>query len=235
MPANLTANVIAYYPFSSGSLNDFSGNGIHLSNNTTAKPAPDRNGNPECAFEFDNFPNKVDSLVATKTSNLNSLSEFSISLWYQPLDTFVQKHHPKVEYMVRYGMWYVMLFDCRKASFDLWNNNSSGYSIWDNNTYPLGTPDICEQEQKLRTGSWHHLVVTFDKANNVAKIYRNSVLQEQDGSVPFSTFATAPNITSLLIGSSFTGRMDDIAIFNKVLNAIEINILYHTAPCCSTM
>ena len=52
IPINLQNSVVAYYPFSNGSINDFSGNNQNLVNNN-ASSTSDRNGNENCAFEFD--------------------------------------------------------------------------------------------------------------------------------------------------------------------------------------
>lgn len=233
LPPNVSAHLIAFYPFSNGSLNDLSGNEIHLINNTTAKPAPDRNGNPSCAFEFNNYPVNVDSLIVTNTQKLNDLSEFSVSLWYQPLDTLVQAFPGKEEYMLRYDKWNIMLYDCRKAVFGLIATNTTGYAVWDNDIIAVGAPEMCQKQQKLRTGNWHHLVATFNAAKKIAKIYRDNVLQEANGSAPWTNRSTS--ITSLLIGSGFTGRMDDIAIFNKELDTSEISSLYSIEPCCTEL
>lgn len=219
LPASLSGNVIAFYPFSSGSLNDVSGNSIHLSNNTTAKAAPDRSGNPACAFEFDNYPDDVDSLVATNTQMLNTLPAFSVSLWYQPLDTLVHVSQPKREYMVRHYKWDIMLYDGRMATFN---------GLWDIHITGGGQP-----QHKLRTGTWHHLVVTINSAKKVLKLYRDNVLQKAHSGAFWPN--NVPNITPLIIGSSFTGRMDDIAIFNKELDSTEISSLYNTEPCCTVL
>lgn len=56
IPNELANKVIAFYPFSNGSLNDFSGNNQNLTNTTTAHSSSDRNGNTNCAYEFDNIP-----------------------------------------------------------------------------------------------------------------------------------------------------------------------------------
>ena len=56
IPGGLSNNVIAFYPFSNGSLNDMSGNQHHLTNPTSATSSSDRNGNTNCAYEFKNIP-----------------------------------------------------------------------------------------------------------------------------------------------------------------------------------
>lgn len=52
IPDNFLGNLIAFYPFSGGSLNDFSGNNYYLSNPTTASPDMDWGGNLDCAYFF---------------------------------------------------------------------------------------------------------------------------------------------------------------------------------------
>jgi hypothetical protein len=54
IPAALQSGVIAFYPFNSGALTDESLNANDLTNPTTAVPATDRNGNTDCAYQFDN-------------------------------------------------------------------------------------------------------------------------------------------------------------------------------------
>jgi len=41
IPVSLQNSVVAYYPFSNGSINDFSGNNQHLINMTTASATSD--------------------------------------------------------------------------------------------------------------------------------------------------------------------------------------------------
>ena len=75
IPSGLSNNVIAFYPFSNGSLNDMSGNQHHLTNPTSATSSSDRNGNTNCAYEFKNIPSLSEFLTTTNTSFLNNLNE----------------------------------------------------------------------------------------------------------------------------------------------------------------
>lgn len=86
IPSSSQTDVVAFYTFSNGSLNDDSGNNQTLTNTTSAAPAADRFGNPNCAFEFDNLPTSSEFLVRSNASFLTTLTDFSVSLWYQPLD-----------------------------------------------------------------------------------------------------------------------------------------------------
>ena len=87
IPNGMSNAIIAFYPFSNGSLNDLSGNNNHLTNPSTASSAMDRNGNLNCAYEFDNLATSSEFLTSVNTSFLNNLTKFSISVWYQAKDT----------------------------------------------------------------------------------------------------------------------------------------------------
>jgi len=59
VPQNLQASVIAFYPFTNGNTNDFSGKNHHLSNTHGVVAAADRTGNPNCAFELIIQPGRI--------------------------------------------------------------------------------------------------------------------------------------------------------------------------------
>lgn len=232
IPQQLVTNTLAFYPFSNGSLNDFSGNNHPLSNLTTAQSTSDRNGNSNCAFLFDNLPNSSEYLATTNTSFLNNLTEFSISLWYEAKDS--TRNGSDFEVLLsrgsgkscpdRFGQWSIGLYDCRKAVFGRTN------SVWDKNLQP-----DCNQEIFHRTGGWHHLVATFNNNGMKMAIYRDGILQEfSSGNV--SCGSGIPNIQDigdLFIGKDYTGKLDDLIIFNKYLNQQEVNLLFNLTPCCA--
>lgn len=228
LPASLQTDLIAYYPFSGGSINDFSGNGMHLVNGTSAHAASDRGGNPECAFQFD--ANHGDFLETGQTSLLNGLNTFSVSLWYQPMDS--TRAGGDYEVLIgrgtgmscpdRHGDWSVSLYDCRKAVFARLN------SIWD---LDVTTPFDCQQEVYARTGSWHHLVATLD--NGEMKLYRDGVLQETvSGVAGCGTTPTIQDIGNLFLGKQYTGKLDDVLIYSRVLNQVEVGLLFEAEACC---
>jgi hypothetical protein len=86
LPINLQNGVIAFYSFGNGSLNDSSGNNYNLTNTTTASAGMDRDGNPNCAFQFDNGNNEF--LKYTNPAFLDNLptNNLSISFWYKSND-----------------------------------------------------------------------------------------------------------------------------------------------------
>ncbi len=235
IPSGLQNGVIAFYPFSNGSLNDFSGNNNNLTNGTGAHAAPDRNGNSSCAFQFTNLPlPSTQFLTRSNPTFLNSLSAFSVSLWYQPKDS--SKADGDFETLLsrgqglscpnKHGQWSIGLYDCRRAVFGRLS------SVWD---LPVPGVSTCAEEVKVLTGRWHHLVATFNgSANGEMKIYKDGVLQATEtGTAPCSVTPTVQDIGDLFIGNDYTGCIDDIIIYNKALSQAEVTQLRAIEPCCA--
>lgn len=234
IPAGLKNNTLAFYTFGNGSLKDASGNGHDLTNTTTASPGMDRSNNANCAYRFNAKSSTQEFLTTANTSFLNGLSQFSISLWYKPEDSsrkggdcevLINRDTISARLSDRNGQWSVSLYDCRRAVF------ARNTSVWDTLISSGSGQNLCSSEVSVRTGSWHHLVVTFNKSNNEEmKIYRDGALQETDSGLRFAT--ATKDIGDLFIGQLYTGSIDDIIIFNKTLTLTEVNDLAAMGSCC---
>jgi hypothetical protein len=235
LPQSLQNGLIAFYPFSNGRLTD-PVNGLTLINSTTASPTSDRLGNPKCAFKFTNSPTGNEFLMRTSPTVLNNITQFSISLWYQPLDTVFDNRYQFESLISRdttpltcpnkLGQWSVALFDCRRAVFSF-----NRFSLWDDQLGKTGI-DKCEKSFAEYTGKWHHLVVVFN--NGVMKLYRNGVetTEKYDRGSGSSCGTMSQNIGNLFVGKFFTGKIDDIAFFNREITPTEVNQLFKTPACC---
>lgn len=232
VPESVAGDVIAFYPFSGGSLSDFSGYNEDLTNATTASPASDRDGNANCAYEFDNLPASSEFLTIESPVFLNDLDEFSVALWYMPRDT--NRDGGAYELLVgrdvgfscpsRSGQWSLGLYDLRQAVFGI--NNS----VWEDDDF-IGIPtnDVIA----ANTGIWQHVVATFKKDGYLTALYIDGVLQETNEGIAGCTITPDVNDTgNFFIGLDYTGRIDDIMVFNKSLNAVEVAQVYNIEPCC---
>ncbi len=225
---NLMSGLLAYYPFGEGSINDISGNGHHLTNTTTAHPTVDRNGNANCAFEFDRTNNEFLNLPSPNTFNTASNGPFSVSLWYKPTgsrgiaDREILIGNEQMPICnATTGNWGLQLYDC-KNTFFIKNHNEN----WDSSI-----TTACDANFTGINDIWHHLVATFD--GSTMRIYRNEILS----SVVYADYCSS-NINTLVkdvfIGKDFTGSLDNIFIYNKTLNSTEINQLFNLgSSCCS--
>ena len=231
IPANLQNGVIAFYPFIGGSLQDESANSNNLTNTTSAVPSSDRNGNANCAFQFDNSQNNDEFLTSSKSKFLNGLDEFSVSIWYEPFDT--TRYGGAYEVLIgrgdaswcpdRRGEWSIGLYDCRRAVFG--HNNS----VWANRV--TGFPFDCNKEIVALTGKWHHVVKT--KKGDEFKIYFNGHLDESVvGNANCGNLHLAEDIGDVFIGKKFTGKIDDVLIYNRELSQSEVTQLFNLEPCC---
>lgn len=234
IPSDLQNHVVAFYPFSSGSLHDVSGNDLHLVNPNNIKSVSDRDGSPSCSYSFDGSSRQFLSRHGRFTDDFHK-GTFSISLWYRPIGNRDVGDYELIlgrvskfdlEIPSKYGEWSIGLYDCRRAVFSInrkskWDNF---HYLWSNDT--LG--DKCELESAALSNIWHHLIVTFDGKNRT--LFKNGIASsiiESSGSGSMSR-----NLGDLVIGRGFNGEIDDIIIFDKVLDQNEVNQLYNLTPCC---
>ena len=220
LTANLQNGVIAFYPFSNGSINDFSGNNYHLTNTTSASPGSDRAGNTNCAFHFEAA--NGDFLHYTNPTFVDNFQTlpFSISLWYKHtsiappglyqllIGRDYNPHCPDT-----YGQWSVGLYDSFKPVFGI-----NQYSLW------------WDIRSDVLASEWRHLVVTCTGTD--LKLYLNGALTPETPGTGCSTNIPTINSGDLFLGKEFNGLLDDVIIYNRVLTQNEITALNGLTPCC---
>ncbi|MBN2382887.1 IPT/TIG domain-containing protein [bacterium] len=114
-------------------------------------------------------------------------------------------------------------------SLELRENAYGGMSL-----YAEGTGYVVVQgETDLRDGLWHHIVGVLDRSIDLALIYI-------DGDLVDSGTFTGPvsNIADVMVGRGwrgsvmeyFKGDIDEVIIFNRALDANEVQSLYNTPP-----
>jgi hypothetical protein len=219
LTGSLQNGVIAFYPFSSGSINDYSGNNYNLTNPTTASAGTDRAGNASCAFNFNATNGDFLKFINPTFINNFQTIPFSISLWYKNETSSSGNYElligrdTNLRCPDTHGQWSVGLYDVRKPVFGI-----NEYSIWWNNS------------SNVTTSTWRHLVVTC--VGTDLKLYLNGVLTSEVANTGCSTSNPTLNIGDLLVGKGYTGLLDDIVIYNRIISQSEINQLYSLTTCC---
>jgi hypothetical protein len=230
LSGGLQNGVIAYYSFSDGSLLDESGFNHHLTNPTLATASADRDGNPRCAYSFDATTANEQFLTLTDATFLDGLESFSVSAWYQALDTNIvgrdnqvligrgdQLYCPN-----RRGEWMLGLYDSRRAVFG--HNNS----VW--STVAPGGPSGA-QIIRENTNQWFHVVAVKDQ--ETYSLYRDGVLQETvTGLAACSNLHLAADTGNLFLGTNHHGDLDDVVVYNRAVSAQEITNLFAIGVCC---
>lgn len=203
--------LMAFYPFN-GNANDESGNGNHGVVNG-ASLTIDRFGNPGKAYRFNN-PNHI----VVNNSNLFG-NEFSVSYWFKIPSYFGQ----------------------RASMSNVATPNGGFQQAWDGTTfsYAMGynliggfNPNFFASNHTMQEpeNSWHHVVVTYNRLSPNAtqtRLYINGNFIRSDlQNLPIEFTTNAPFFIGQNHGGlNFEGNLDDISIFNRVLNDNEIRQL----------
>ena len=200
--------LVAYYPFN-GNANDSTGNGNDGALSGGINLTTDRFGNVNSAYEFDG----IDDFI--NTSSTFDYANRTLSLWINPYDISGSGKTTKVaitqdDDALNNG---ILRVDFQDNQMKLWAGGISG-------TYTT---------QSVSPNSWIHLVLIRDA--DMTYYYVDNVLvltatADGAGSTinPVPDFIIGAGRTT--IDQFFKGKIDDIKVYNRVLNESEVNALY---------
>ncbi len=208
-------SLVAWFPFN-GNAEDESGNG-NTGLSLGAVLTSDRSGNTEKAFSFNGFNKQYISCINNKMPM--GYSKRSISLWLNP-SSFV--HTSQTLTALSYGM----------ASTS--NANMIGLNYPATLAYK-GWGDDINATLNFSMNDWMHALVTFDSIH--MNLYANNNLV---GSGSVQNWFTQGN--SFFIGAQidttnnyFNGKIDEIAVWNRVLSDTEIKQVFNTCKLSESM
>lgn len=210
---NLSFGLIAQYNFTDQSLDDSGPNFLNLINNNGATPAADRFGNPDYAYQFDG----IDDYLSASNDPIFTLGYgATISLWVNLND--VNNNQKLIGKLttppISTDGGYLVGVENGQFKIETWVVGSVPYSL---------------TAGSITANQWTHIAVTFQSTNYVA-LYVNG--QAVD-SVMVSD-ALEANTNDLIIGAApwdpsyfkTDGIIDDIRIYNRKINAAELNAIY---------
>ncbi|HXI57490.1 MAG TPA: discoidin domain-containing protein, partial [Polyangia bacterium] len=109
----------------------------------------------------------------------------------------------------------------------LWNSGSSGTSLGINgaklSVWKWGPSDLVTVTPPA-TGGWHHVAYTFDGTTH--KLYLDAGTPTTSTVAPNTLTPNNAQFGAFNSGPTFSGKLDDVRIYNRVLSATEINSLY---------
>lgn len=199
----------AWYSFS-GNSNDGTSFGNHaIVQNATL--ATDRFNNPNSAYQF----NGIDSYIF---SNLNIPGNYSISLWFY-CDSILHEFNN----LFSYNSGYAEL-----------THDSLAYARFQNPTPPsIG----CLSTFKLFPKQWHQLLYIYSNTANTLKVIIDNespitFTLTNDGTYNINWLNNKFYFGAYALASTnyFKGRIDDIAIWNRILEQDEIREITNTLP-----
>jgi surface protein len=221
-----SVGLVAWYPFN-GNANDKSGNG---NNGTLNGPtlSPDRNDNNNSSYSFDGSD---DFISIGNDSSLNPDGSLTFSSWFN-LDNLNYNNNTIIGRNNNnsgsdgYGYNYGVLIDS--------NNNSSKLRVGIGQQSNGKISDV-DHVTTINPNEWIHYAITYDESK--AKFYINGTQVHSTNLVrsggnhqnDFETFIgkyrpqSSGNSTA---NQLFTGKLDDIGIWNRTLTPSEIAQLY---------
>lgn len=218
MIAQIPAGATGIYQLDNTAV-DNSGNNYNGSlSSTTATTNRFSNSNSATAFTAGSSTGTLPLELVTAVSN-----DFSLGFWFKSVMTasshsqwYGGKALVDAEVCGGTSDWGTALIDGGKVSFG------------------IGNPDITIKSPSAtyNDGSWHFVTVTRDKANGTIVLYMEGV-QVATASGTTTASLTAPN--SVRLGSNpcapngvYTGDLDDMLFYNRVLTSTEVSNLYTT-------
>ncbi|TGK88263.1 concanavalin [Leptospira bourretii] len=204
MAVQIPAGLVTYYPFN-GNTKDYGTEKNDLSV-TGAAPTSDRSGNPNSAYLFNgaSFMQKL-----SPTGLPMATDPRTICGWFNKTSTFG-------EYIVGYGSFI--------------NSQGNGLVVSDTVTGMFGVSDDVTIFHEGFRNQWMHLCGTYNSGN--VEVYENGVLRVSTSMPTWSTVAgPSLEVGRRLDGAGqFSGVLDEIRIYNRVLSLSEIRTLSGAYP-----
>lgn len=112
------------------------------------------------------------------------------------------------------------------ADFDVWNPTKRKFT----EIPPAERPLVTVDDPPFGRGRWTHVVFTFERFNTgrpdgVARLYLDGA-PRGELSPRQQTFTWDPDENVIVLGLSYVGLFDDLAIFDRALSADEITALH---------
>lgn len=218
---NLTQGLVAYYPFN-GNANDASGNNINAVT-TNATLTTDRIGTSNSAYYFDGATSYI-QLPYSNLYNFAPQDSFSISVWVLPdqgytwpAQALVVKSPSNPDFTLSNWNYGAYILNYKAMTGFAANNFLNGSTAF------------------TSTSCWYNIIVTYK--NGIWKLYVNGVLEASDLSQTKFILQDGPASPIVFgkkgesFGDWYKGKMDEVRIYNRVLNMDEVTALYE--PGCT--
>jgi hypothetical protein len=173
----------------------------------------DRFNIPESAF---NFNGRSGLLLSNQTVNNQSKPQ-SISLWFKTGN----------ENNVTYNGLLFGFVGPHISRFHVGIKNGQIITEYGDSDYVVG-----RSPQKYNDTKWHHLVFTSNGDNLPSILYIDGdSLMQVDGGINSNNTVVDIKIGGDKIQNYYTGKIDDIRIYKKMLSPVDVKFLYYESPC----
>ena len=209
---NIDNGLVLYYPFA-GNAGDQTGNGNN-GEPAGAVMAKDRFGQENSAFYFDGLT----SAVTAQVSNMPAVDSPQSFSWWFRIDSIPSYKDERDAHNM------IALVDSAAGVGVQFGFRAPGYQSLGFDTWYWGGRTVMEADMPA-IGQWHHCVYTFDGGTHL--FYIDGQQEATSKAVPQTG---KPDI--LMLGNYpggeqfFKGSLDDVRIYNRVLDLSEVHLLY---------
>lgn len=204
----VSAGLLQYYDFEDG-FDDQSSSGLDFT--SVGSPTLVESGDDLAYFSNQNALSlDGSSYLDSGVSSMNNLTEFSVSVWFRGTEENVSGIRDLVGQN-----------DLVEISF--WSPNTLG--LWHS-----ATSAQTNVNADFYNGDWYHFVVTYDNGN--VEVFLNGQSEASSSNTPNPANYTSSydfrigDGVSSPSGRTFTGEIDEVRVYDRVLTSEEIGILY---------
>ena len=219
---SLTNGLVGYWPFC-GNANDQSGNGNNgVVNGTTL--TTDRFGNSNSAYDFDGVTNYI-SLPSGSNTSLNITSDFTASFWLKTTDNSGLLISTGDCVFINSG-GFTSGINAGNVGLGIFGASTKG-NPWNGTTISVSD------------NNWHNIVYTL--SGGKMTYYIDNILNSQflgyDSPLPWEGNRIIGKRNDLYFdsGTTYSGLIDDIGIWNRALSQEEIAQLFNQNQCITNI
>jgi hypothetical protein len=217
--------LVGYWPFN-GNANDASGNGNNGTISGGVSNTADRAYNLNSAYRF----NGIDGVISVPSINSLSYSPISYSAWII-LNTYLPSGNG-FKFKAIIGRNSASVEECGVIGLFAQNNslNDNNLTMWRGGTF---NGDVPHSGAKPDTNKWCHVVYTQDNTGNW-KWYINGkrtaagIFSNIQNHFNFFQIGSCDNQSNY--NTYWDGALDDIGVWNRVLDSNEVKLLYSFCP-----
>lgn len=200
------SNLVHYWPFN-GNTNDAVTSGAINGTNTGATLTTDRFGNADSAYYFDGTD---DSIEVGQAGSFEDSDSFSFNVWINSTGggNFIRTEGGG-------GSWGWFVRFVGEGKIQIWEGTYTSYTA--------------ETTESYNDGNWHMVTFVRDASNIIGRLYVDGEekchYDMPSGPQPL-TSAYLDYLGSYGDGEFFSGKMDEVRLYNKALTAEEVAALY---------
>ena len=166
------------------------------------------------SLSFDRSNNSQVSV--NNNASLQLTGDLTLSLWVKP-GNLTNRQNPLDK--CYYGEFALNIFATPGRLYYFHGSTTSNFFTF-----------VALDDNTIQTGVWQHIVITRDAATRTVKSYYNGTLKNTAtySTSQLPTASTSPVKIGNGYNGGFTGKIDEVKIYNKALSATEVTNLYNS-------